>query len=146
MIIDTRWTKQHYRGESECVVPEGATVIGHVAFGAFANLEKVTLPDSLTEIKPCAFYCCSNLKEINFPNGLKTIGEGTFDHCISLSDITIPDSVEKIGNRTFYNCSDSFKIHCSSDSYAAEYAEKNNIKCEYTDVLDLTQEQNCGRK
>jgi hypothetical protein len=44
----------------------------------------------------------------------------------SLEEITIPNSVTSMGDYVFYYC-ENIMIQCNRNSYAEEYAKKNNI-------------------
>ena len=70
-------------------------------------------------------------------NSVTNIGDSAFLACVQLESIFLPDSVTSIGKNAFVACNKSLlTIHCSEDSYAAQYAEQNGIKVEYTDPID----------
>jgi len=129
-------------------IPNNVTSIGDSAFSYCSGLTSITIPNSVTSIGTAAFYSCSGLTSITIPNSVTNIGAVAFYRCSGMANITIPDSVTSIGSRAFAYCSeltsiiipdsvtsidDAFsgcselKIHGKKDSYAQEYAEKNNI-------------------
>ena len=63
----------------------------------------MTIPDSLTKIGEKAFYGCGELSDIAIPAGVKKIEKDSFDKCKKLT------------------------IHAPAGSYAAAFAQKNNI-------------------
>ena len=67
------------------------------------------------------------MKSITIPNSVINIGNDAFYNCDSLKNITIPDSVVSIGSWAFDGC-DNLTIYGYKNSYAEEYANKNNIK------------------
>ena len=111
---------------TEYLILQGVESIGDYAFEGCENLINITIPDSVTSIMG-AFKGCSSLINITIPNSVTSIGGSAFECCSSLTSITIPDSVTSIGDYTFYKC-DSLSVLCKSNSYAEQYAKKNNIK------------------
>lgn len=85
------------------------------------------IPNSVTSIGAGAFARCTSLKSITIPNSVINIGNDAFYNCDSLKNITIPDSVVSIGSWAFDGC-DNLTIYGYKNSYAEEYANKNNIK------------------
>ena len=85
------------------------------------------IPNSVTSIGADAFARCTSLKSITIPNSVINIGNDAFYNCDSLKNITIPDSVVSIGSWAFDGC-DNLTIYGYKNSYAEEYANKNNIK------------------
>ena len=73
-----------------------------------------------------AFRDCTSLTSITIPDSVTIIGSDAFRWCSSLTSITIPDSVTSIGNYAFNGCKD-LTIYGRSGSYAATYANENNI-------------------
>lgn len=110
-------------------IPESVQHIGKGAFGNCISLESVEIPDSITNIAVCAFHKCESLESIEIPNSVTGIDAVSFSDCKNLKSITIPDNVEYIGDYAFENC-DKLTIHCNKNSYAEEFAKKNDIKYE----------------
>ena len=73
-----------------------------------------------------AFRDCISLTSITIPDSVTIIGSDAFRWCSSLTSITIPDSVTSIGAYAFNGCKD-LAIYGRSGSYAATYANENNI-------------------
>ena len=126
-IIDREWVENHYHGEKDFTIPEGATKIegrafedceslkfihipksvveiGVAAFEGCLSLESIELPDGIPVIENYAFYCCENLKSIRIPDSVTEIGDNAFDCCYSLKSIRISDNVTKIGEEAFRGC------------------------------------------
>lgn len=112
-------------------------------FYGCAALKQIEIPDSVENIGVCAFSGCHSLTSVEIPDGVKKIYYGAFDNCSNLMRITVPDSVKEIEDDAFgYHNPvselegleigvEGFAIVCSRNSYAAEYAEKNELNCEY---------------
>ena len=122
MIIDKKWVKEHYNGESEITLPADTTEIGDEAFFRCTNLKKVNFPEGVTKIGIDAFFSCG-LNDVRLPSTLLQIENNAFLYCESLRDIYIPDSVIGISSTAFNYCHPKLTIHCSSGSYAEEYAQ-----------------------
>ena len=69
-----------------------------------SNDTNYIIPDGVTNIGHCAFCGCKSLNSINIPNSVTYIGNDAFGGCKSLTSINIPNSVTNIGNHAFYNC------------------------------------------
>ncbi|MDD4019160.1 MAG: leucine-rich repeat domain-containing protein, partial [Kiritimatiellae bacterium] len=65
-------------GKTGCVLPEGVTRIGLLAFKRCEKLASVTLPASVTNIGDYALCNCSLLKEVIFQGNLPAAGTGVF--------------------------------------------------------------------
>lgn len=123
--------------------------IGAYAFNGCTSLKKVTLYDSLTTMGTGCFYGDTSLKSVNMlstsitavpaycfaecgigrmalPATCESIGNYAFYNCEGLNHIVIPDSVTSIADTAFSGCEDLI-IVCSAESYAAQYAQANNI-------------------
>ena len=109
------------------IIPKSVTSIGKGVFNCCTSLTNITIPDSVISIGDDAFYYCTSLTGITIPDSVTSIGENAFYYCYSLTSVTIPDSVTSIGDRAFYNCN-NLTIYGNKNSYAEEYANKNNIK------------------
>ncbi len=64
-----------------------------------------------------------------------SIGEDAFYDCDSLTSITLPDSVTSIGDSAFDECN-NLTLTVGHDSYALQYARKENIPYIYPDSYD----------
>lgn len=73
-----------------------------------------------------AFFGCSSLKEIVLPDVTKSIAMYAFALCSNLKKVTVPDSVTFIGPQAF-TMSNKVTIKAEPDSYAATYAQNNDI-------------------
>lgn len=122
-----------------------------------ADLTDYECPESVVNLNGYAFYSQNEITSVKLNNGLKTINEGTFIDCKSLKEITLPDSVvsigtvilsgsgvetikipasvQKIDNSAFYNVEKQITIITTKGSYAAKFAEKNDLKYEIVDSL-----------
>ena len=61
------------------------------------------------------------------PNTVTTIGKQAFGYCSNLSKIIIPESVTSIDDTTFEGILDNLTIYGKKNSYAHQYAKRNNI-------------------
>ena len=148
---------QYMAGKTEefYAIPDTIEKVAEYAFSGCVNLKKIDISDKKIGLDRLAFDGCDSLEEINFPTGTEWIGtfencgslknfiipdgvkqifDGTFNECKKLENLVIPDSVEKIEDYpaknygTFFNVAGNFKIYCHEDSYAHQYAEKNNYQ------------------
>ena len=112
--------------------------VGDALFKGSYKLKNVRLSLNLTRISKSMFYDCSSLESINISEKITEIGESAFINCSSLKSVSLPDTVKKIGDYAFgyytkdgavVKCSD-FKIQCSHNTAAEEYAAANGIKSE----------------
>ncbi len=129
----------------KAVFANGSAVkeIPTAAFFSCGNLREVVLPQGLKVIGKGAFDGCEKLTDIEIPAGVEKIESSAFVACESISEITVPDSVVSIGKNAFgYNIYStgaykgrdaisplaSFRIRCTENSAAAEYAEENGFE------------------
>ena len=126
---------------STCVgditIPEGVTSIGSMSFSYCENLTRIILPNSLINICDDAFSHCEILISVTIGSNLVSIGKSVFSDCKNLIEITIPKSVKNIGTRAFENCY-KLTIKCFKDSYAEQYALKNDIEYKLLSEVVLT--------
>ncbi len=128
--------------------------IESIGIEVFQNCTSLTSVD-LTNVKftdKTAFDGCVNLKKFYFTNEdiqsaqitdnqyqgnevietvvigntVEQVGEYAFADCTSLETAYIAPSVNEIADTAFDNC-ENISIVCAPDTYAVEYAEKNNI-------------------
>lgn len=111
---------------------DGMTSIGENAFNGCTFLTSITLPDSVTSIGNSAFIDCDSLISITLPDNVTSIGDYAFFDCDSLTSITLPASVTRIGDIPFSSCL-RLILRVPRDSYAATYAQENDIPFEYID-------------
>ena len=90
--------------DTDVVIPDGVTSIGHWAFSDRYEITSVTIPDSVTSIGWYAFFHCVGLTSVVIGNGVTTIGENAFTCCYDLTSVTIPDNVTSIGGGAFSGC------------------------------------------
>ena len=76
------------------------------------------------EIKYVSYI--NSVKNVVIINGVTSIGDSAFYGCSGLTSIEIPSSVTYIESNAFY-ASKLITIYGESNSYAEEYANKNNI-------------------
>jgi len=136
----------------EVVLPDGLEIIQNYSFGHCESLKSIKLPSSIKELGFEAFNSCYALENINIPEGTQEIGYNAFRLCQALTSLDLPQSLKKIGDSTFYYSglkelylpagvekigkdalnitSNGFKIICHKNSYAAQYAQDNNLKYE----------------
>lgn len=107
--------------------------VGTSAFQGCSSLESVMYRNNLvTVISDQCFYNCSSLSYVELPGTLKKIEKFAFANT-ALTEINIPDSVTSIDSTAFSGC-DDLVIYCTSDSYAHEFAEENQINHVLVDV------------
>ncbi len=104
-------------------VPDGIVVIADYAFFENENVFQITMPDTVITIGESAFEGCTHLEEITLSESLAEIGEWAFWFCFSLDEITLPASLTHIGENVF----DMTTIYVSTDTYAHQYAEENEM-------------------
>ena len=81
---------------------------------------------NLIAIEMQSFKDCENLEAVAIGGNIATIKSEAFASCSSLSTVVISDSVINIAPDAFKGC-DSITIYCTENSYAYNYAIKNNI-------------------
>jgi len=87
------------------------------------------MPAALKEVQAEAFMG-SAMQQITIPDGVTSIGSKAFAECPELIMAVIPDSVEEIADDAFEG-SDQVLLLCGSeDSYAAQWAERNEVEAE----------------
>ncbi|MCL2518417.1 MAG: leucine-rich repeat domain-containing protein [Oscillospiraceae bacterium] len=110
----------------EIIISDIVESIGAEAFQGCINLRSVKLPANLERIEKGTFAGCVMLKDIILPETLNFIDDFAFEGCLRLGELKIPASVGFIGHDVFMTC-ESLILDCSENSYAADYAERNNI-------------------
>ena len=88
--------------------------------------------NDLTIVNEEVIKCTTNAIDVIIPDGVTSIGDRAFRFHKSLESITIPDSVTSIGDYAFYSCANVI-MQCNRNSYAEEYAKKNNVYYKITD-------------
>ena len=92
------------KGLKECVIPDGVTSIGQLAFSKCSKLTSITIPNSVKYISSEAFSKCNSLTSVTIPSGTKFIGYSAFSWCQSLRSVNIQNGVESIASKAFYGC------------------------------------------
>lgn len=120
------------------IIPKGVTTIGEGAFSNCFSLDNVIIPEGVTTIEESAFSTCWYLRNIYIPDSVTSIGNSAFRTCDSLTSLIIPDGVEFIGEDAFTN-SFSLILSVGKETYAAEYAQSNNISYTYKEFQAIIQ-------
>ena len=102
------------------------TIVNGVVIDCNTDVTDVVIPDGVTVIGEHAFAYCKSLESIIITTGVRFIGKAAFAYCANLKNIIIPNSVTIIWAGAFAYC-ENIMIHCYKNSYAEEYAKKNNI-------------------
>lgn len=100
------------------------------------SVRKIIIKSGINEIQDEVFTYFTNLEEVEIESGLQKIGANVFAENENLAKITIPASVTEIGEDFLW--SGYYKldgkthivrafIDTPEDSYAAQYADSNNI-------------------
>ena len=139
----------------QLTLPDTVTDIGNYAFRSCGSLKSVTLPPNISAISAYTFYSCRSLENVTVPGSARYIDGFAFAYCTSLTDVTIqpgvleirmeafigctsltsvtiPDSVTDIHYRAFMHCP-NLTLRVPRNSYAATYAQQNNIPYIYID-------------
>ncbi|MCR5541462.1 MAG: leucine-rich repeat domain-containing protein [Ruminococcus sp.] len=111
----------------ELNLPDYIVHIGENAFCDCKSLKSVSLLGSSTKVDYGAFAHNPALESVTIAQNTKVISEFEFGMCENLKEIIIPKSVEEIGEGAFRSCGKDFVIYCYEDSFAHEYAIKNNL-------------------
>ncbi|MDE6251995.1 MAG: leucine-rich repeat protein [Lachnospiraceae bacterium] len=74
-----------------------------------------------------------NIKNVIIEEGYTTIESEAFANCISMDRVVIPSTIASIADDAFSGCGDTVLV-CTDNSFAAEYAEKHNIRYIYGDT------------
>ncbi len=118
----SRSVRAHIRS---VVIPEGVTEIGAYAFANCVHLECVELPHSLFIIGKYAFTRCTGLRKLIIPPNLEKLDAGLFEGFSNPCHIHLPRSITYIAP-VYHSCANLI-IHAPKDSYAEEFALKNDI-------------------
>lgn len=132
-------------------MPDTVKEIQDHAFSSCKSLTSVKLSKNLETLGTNVFFNCRNLKSIELPSTLKNIdvyafaaagfesvtipesdvftslGEYMFYQCQDLKEVTIPATVTSIPDTAFADCPNPLTFKVEKDSYALQYAEKNNF-------------------
>lgn len=119
IVVDSENRKFDSRGGCNAIIQTGTDTL-------IAGCAYTEIPEGILGIGNGAFAGYTEIEDIELPNSVMSIGSSAFADCTELKRISIPDMVTFIGSNAFKNCG-NLKIYTSRDSYAAQYAEKNNI-------------------
>ena len=122
-------------GLTSIQLPDSIKVIRSGLFSGCDSLSGIEIPDSVTVIEEFAFVGCDYLTNIIIPDTVTKIEDYAFSGCSRLSSVEIPASVTAIGKKVFEEC-DEISLVVEKDSYAAQYAEENEIPYNYPDAND----------
>ena len=103
--------------------------IGAEAFAGCENIKMLMIPWNVKVIEREAFADCAGLSNVVLQDGVTHIAQGAFAGCDKLEKIFIPETVGMIEENAFADC-DKLVIGCVKDSFAHDYAVKNNISFE----------------
>lgn len=106
--------------------------VGNNAFKNCAKLKTINLPEAKS-IGNFAFDGCKSLEKLALKEGTESVGEYCFSNCTNLKELTIPESVSYIGAGAVSNHNKDLVIKCVSGSKAVEFANKYDVKIQYTD-------------
>ena len=81
-----------------CIIPEGTTEIGDLAFLNKDALTNIVIPDSVTEIGEWAFKSCG-LTSVVIPDSVTKIGDNAFSDCRALTSIKVAEDNPKYDSR-----------------------------------------------
>lgn len=124
----------YYRSDVNVVVPDSiydkkVVKITANTFGDNETIQSIVLPNTVTTLEEFAFSNCTSLKNIKLSSSITEISFLMFGGCTSLETVYVPKSVTDISEYAFYDTGD-FTMLCQENSYAQEFAIKNNIKYE----------------
>lgn len=124
-----RIARKAFAGSNITKVSIGRNIlnIGPSAFAGCKQLKKVVVPGNVKVLEAFAFSRCSNLEQVKLKDGVCHIGKKAFANCSELKQITIPESVKNIAPNAFDRCPE-LVIQCKTNSYAHEYAQKNDYQ------------------
>ena len=108
---------------------------------------KIVVEDGITSVKDKEFKNFSKLTQVNLPVSMQSIGEEAFASCYYLRKIVMFSNITSIGKDAlwsgYYSSINNQKItyatiYTTRGSYAATWAEENDVSCKYIDELILT--------
>lgn len=117
------------------------------------KIENIVIESGITSVSENSFAFLPALKTVTVEDGLNSIGNQAFAHCSKLETISIPASVTEIDDDIVWTGSywigdyshvNYAIIYAPYDSYAIEYAKKNNIR--YASDLSGAQVSGIGEK
>ncbi|MBQ7851020.1 MAG: leucine-rich repeat domain-containing protein [Clostridia bacterium] len=108
-------------------LPDSLTQIDYQAFGDCISLKSIVIPDSVRHIAAEAFLNCDALQSVTIPGGIASIDEYTFAYCDSLTHIALPESISHISDSAFKDCEQLSGVTVVRGSYAAEWAQQQQL-------------------
>ncbi len=114
---------------TEVHIASGVTTLGDMAFYKCTALKTVEFGENsqLTVIGGSAFSGCTSLITMTLPSNVTTIYGNAFANTAALQSVYMPNGVSFISSQAFRN-NKNVVLSVGEDSYAKEFAEKNNIK------------------
>ena len=143
-----------YKGaETEIIVPQTVKIIGEYSFSRNNIVQSITA-DSVEKVEDNSFWDCKNLKNVKLKS-VKEISDNAFSGCELLEDVELSENLLAIGDWAFLDCKklkvlklsetleeieentfngcENLVLKVKENSFAHEYAQKNNIDYEITD-------------
>ncbi len=100
------------------------------------TMSVLDVPDGVLAIGNEACDGCDSLEAVTIPPSVTSIGDRAFSFCNSLVSVAIPPSVTSIGHDAFAYCSDGLTLIVDRGSYAAQWADENEVFYTYADAND----------
>ena len=122
------------------VVGPGVTNLGHYAFAALSDLERVSLPEgegASLVINSYVFANCDALESIYLPESVTGMGTGNFNGCDSLTTANLPASLTTLGTYTFKNCVSLKNVEMGQWNYTVNSLYGLFYGCSSLESIDL---------
>ena len=118
----------------------GSNIVDSDHFDGVIDIPQSIEGKSVKVIGAKSFSMMDNVISVTISDGITEIGDKAFALCENLETVTIPESIISISESAFSLC-DNLTLVVKGDSYAARYAQDNNIPYiieddYFTDFLD----------